>query len=98
MTGPVFETSIFSELVKRHGVPPVYFWRTTVKREIDFIVRLPETTLPLEVKLQFPARLPPVLETFSTIYPSDARQTIKPRLVALNGQPTTEGMIHPWQL
>ncbi len=57
VVGSVFETSVFSELVKRYGVDKVAYWRTKSKQEIDFILKTHEDgmqkTLPIEVKMNF---------------------------------------------
>jgi predicted AAA+ superfamily ATPase len=96
--GPVFETSIFAELVKRYGPQQVYHWRTQDKKEIDFVVRLPEALLPVETKLHFPRSIPAVLNTFVTAYPSDSSPVPGYKLVGLEGEPVKDGMIFPWQL
>lgn len=49
--GNVFETSIFSELVKNKKNTELFFWRTQDKKEIDFIVRKDRKPIPVEVKL-----------------------------------------------
>jgi predicted AAA+ superfamily ATPase len=93
--GSVFETSIFSELIKNHNPDQVKFWRTTDKKEIDFILNLPEGVLPIEVKLNFPHTLPSVLRNF---WKTGKSTDIDYRLVSLYGSPNTKGMIFPWQL
>ena len=96
--GPVFETSIFTELAKQYGSDQVHYWRTQDKKEIDFVVRLPEAILPVESKLQFPRTIPGVLHTFEAAYHSDKSPKPGYRLVGLEGQPAEDGMIFPWQL
>jgi len=51
--GSVFETSVFSELVKKYERKSVYYWRTKNKKEIDFILKNKRNILPVEVKLNF---------------------------------------------
>jgi len=51
--GEVFETAIFSELVKNFGKESVYFWRTKDKKEIDFILKYRNETIPIETKVNF---------------------------------------------
>ena len=51
--GKVFETAVFSELVKRCGKDRIFDWRTKDKKEIDFILRQKDTILPVEVKYFF---------------------------------------------
>ncbi len=97
LLGSVFETSIFAELVKRYGVDQINYWRTKDKKEIDFVVKLPEALLPLEVKLQFPRIVPAELRYFLENYPSEAA-TSGLILLGLNGQPSAAGMGYPWQI
>jgi uncharacterized protein len=96
--GPVFETSIFTELVKRYGPDKIHYWRTQDKKEIDFVVKLPDILLPMETKLHFPRAIPAVLNTFVTAYPSTSNSVPGYRLVGLEGEPVEQGMIFPWQL
>ncbi|HTX90294.1 MAG TPA: ATP-binding protein [Anaerolineales bacterium] len=96
--GPVFETSVFTELVKRYGKDQVHYWRTQDKKEIDFVVKLQDAVLPLETKLHFPRTIPTVLGTFVAAYPSDNNSIPGYRLVGLEGKPAEEGMVFPWQL
>ncbi len=96
--GPVFETSIFSELVKKYGPDPIQYWRTQDKQEIDFVLKYSEAVLPIEVKLNFPRTIPAVLHTFETVYLSDSSHKPGYRLTALEGQPVKDGMVFPWQV
>jgi predicted AAA+ superfamily ATPase len=96
--GSVFETSIFSELIKRHGPEQVFYWRTQDKKEIDFIVKFPDKVFPVEAKLQFPRAIPGVLHTFDAAYRGESRANPSYRVVGLNGEPSEEKMIFPWQL
>jgi len=100
LLGPVFETSIFAELVKCYGPGQISYWRTLDKKEIDFIIRLPEGILPIEAKIQFPRAIPSALRGF--IRPKSAVQSPNIendyRIVSLYGQPATDKMIYPWQL
>jgi predicted AAA+ superfamily ATPase len=98
LLGSVFETSVFAELVKHHGADNVYYWRTRDKKEIDFVIKTPDATLPLETKLQFPRSLPNVLTDFASVYREEAAHPPSYRLVGLEGTPSERGMIYPWQL
>lgn len=91
--GPVFETSLFGELVKKYGVENIHYWRTQDRKEIDFILKTPDGLLPIEVKLNFPRNLPAALHTFTELY-----QPQKNLLVGLSGETESIGMIYPWQL
>jgi len=98
LLGPVFETSVFAELVKHYGPDQVHYWRTGDKKEIDFVVMLPEAYLPVETKLHFPRTIPGVLRTFDAAYHSDHSPVPGYRLVGLEGQLTEAGMVYPWQI
>jgi len=54
MGGPIMETAVLSELVKtltHRGIDPqIYFWRTSVGSEVDFIVETGGKLIPIEVK------------------------------------------------
>jgi predicted AAA+ superfamily ATPase len=55
MGGPILETSVLSEIVKtltHRGIDPqVYFWRTSVGREVDIVLDTGSELIPIEVKL-----------------------------------------------
>ena len=97
--GPVFETSIYSELLKLYGSQQVGYWRTVDKREIDFIVRSPEGTLLIEVKLTFPHVMPPAIRSFLESRATGVEAGVEEFwVVALNGRPVDVRMVYPWQL
>lgn len=98
LLGSVFETSVFAELIKRYGPNQVYYWRTQDKKEIDFVVKFPDAYLPVEAKLQFPRAIPGVLRTFVATSRSDASSAPAYRLVGLDGRPSEDGMVFPWQI
>jgi hypothetical protein len=97
LLGPVFETSVFAELVKKYGGDQVNYWRTKDKKEIDFVVKLQESLLPIEVKINFPRIPPGELGYFVENYPSETDATSF-KVIGLNGQPSGSGMIFPWQI
>jgi len=96
LIGSVFETSLFAELVKKIRADDVTYWRTTDKKEIDFVLRLPDGPLPTEVKIHFPRVVPPVFKGFWQTETLGADQPF--RVISLYGEPTTPQMIFPWQL
>lgn len=51
--GEIFETVVFSELVKNFGKESVNYWRTKDKKEIDFILKFKNKIIPIETKLSF---------------------------------------------
>ncbi len=92
--GNIFETSIFSELIKKHGISKVYFWRTTDKREIDFILKEKNIPLPIETKLNFSNVDTSAMKYFSREYASGDYKT-----VALYGENKDRTMtVYPWEL
>ena len=52
--GPVFETSIYAELLKRYAADQIGYWRTTDKKEIDFILQPPRRTTSRGSQAQLP--------------------------------------------
>jgi len=95
LLGSVFETSIFSELVKKYGQNFVKYWRTTDKQEIDFIVQDRDKLIPIEAKIQFPYTIPAQLNSFAEKYPQETKQS-GVKLVAIKGQPIDDSMVYPW--
>ena len=109
VVGPVFETSIYAELLKRYGSQQVGYWRTAARREIDFVVRQPETTLLIEAKLTFPHGIPAALRAIPNAAETSTSGEVEDyRVVGLYGLPSEErtpvpgakrsGMVFPWQL
>jgi predicted AAA+ superfamily ATPase len=93
LLGNVFETSLFSELVKRFGQENVRYWRTKDKREIDFILTRRDKLLALEVKLNFAQCRQAALAYFSKHY------DVEPfRVVALHGDKPAEHGAWPWEI
>lgn len=91
--GNVFETGIFAELVKKYSQDAVFYWRTKDRKEIDFILRIKDAILPIEVKLNFEQFNPLAIRYFNGHYGlSDYR------VVSLNGERKNESCIYPWAL
>lgn len=91
--GSVFETSIFSELIKLYGMDNVLYWRTQDKKEIDFVIRFGKRVIPIEAKLSFPRNISTGIHAWREAY-SSADYLI----VGLEGAPGETGFIYPWQL
>jgi len=91
--GSVFETSIFAELIKGHGVDNVYYWRTQDKKEVDFVLRSGEKIIPIETKLSFPRNIPTGIHTWKESYKIEDYW-----IVGLDGNAGETGYIYPWQL
>lgn len=96
LIGSVFETSIFAEMVKRTRAENVTYWRTTDKKEIDFVLKLPGGPLPLEIKSQFPRAIPAVFKSFWQTDTLDEKTPFY--VVGLHGKPSATQMVYPWQL
>lgn len=89
--GNVFETGVFSELVKKYEKDSVYYWRTKDKKEIDFVLRRKNEVLPMEVKLNFEQFNPSAIKYFTEKYGLKAYSVI-----GLNGRPKDELHRYPW--
>ncbi|GBE40233.1 hypothetical protein BMS3Bbin09_00107 [bacterium BMS3Bbin09] len=93
LPGSVFETGIFSELVKKYNQEAVYYWRTKDKREIDFILKRRDKLLPIEVKLNFEQFNPSAINYFKKNYGLK-----KFKIVSLRGRPKDSNYCYPWDL
>ncbi len=90
--GNLFETSIFTELVKKFGVENIYFWRNKNQNEIDFILQTPSGILPIEVKYNFDQFVLGKVAPFLTKY------HLTNYLVAgLIGQKKSTHYLYPWE-
>lgn len=93
MMGNVFETSIFSELVKRYGQKNIYYWRTKDKKEIDFIIKDKNKVIPAEVKINFNRINLSAINYFLENYKLD-----KYAVIGIDGYETKTGYIYPWEI
>lgn len=93
LIGNVFETGIFNELVKTYSKDSINFWRTKEGKEIDFIVKIKNEILPVEVKLNFEQFNPSTIQYFMGKYGID-----RYKAVCLNGQPKNEFQVYPWNI
>jgi len=91
--GNVFETSIFSELVKKYGRDKVYYWRTKDKKEIDFIITAKNEIIPIEVKLNFNKVSLSAINYFLENYKLSEYQ-----IIGLDGYAQKKGWIYPWEI
>ncbi|MBF0328640.1 MAG: ATP-binding protein [Nitrospirae bacterium] len=91
--GNVFETAIFAELIKKYAQDAVLYWRTKDKKEIDFVLKIKNDLLPIEVKLNFKQFNPSAIQYFNKHYGID-----KYRVVSLNGEPTNKFYVYPWDI
>jgi uncharacterized protein len=93
MIGEVFETSVFSEFVKKYKKDNVYYWRTKDKKEIDFIIKNKSTLMPYEVKLSFERFNSRAISYFSEKYKTD-----KGGVVGVEGELKNSTYFYPWNL
>ena len=91
--GNVFETSIFAELIKKYSKDNVFHWRTKDRKEIDFILKIRKTSLPIEVKLNFEQFRAASINYFNKNY-----QINKYKVVGLKGKPKNDFYGYPWEL
>lgn len=93
LMGNVFETSVFSELVKKYGKDAVYYWRTKDKKEIDFVLKDRKGTLPIEVKLRFEQYKPAAITYFNAQYKGRDY-----KVIGLTGAPGDKHQVYPWDI
>jgi predicted AAA+ superfamily ATPase len=93
LMGNVFETSVFSELVKKYGKEAVYYWRTKDRKEIDFVLKDRKGTLPIEVKLRFEQFKPAAMTYFMTQYKGRNY-----KVIGLTGAPRDGHQVYPWDI
>lgn len=91
--GNVFETGIFSEIVKKYTQDSVFYWRTTDKKEIDFILRIRKKIIPVEVKLNFEQFNPSAINYFNKNYGIGDY-----KVVSLYGEPKSKLYVYPWEV
>lgn len=68
IAGNIFETAVFSDLLKKYGSDNVHFWRTSAKQEVDFIVNKNKTIWPIEVKINSGSFRPAAMDYFVKEY------------------------------
>lgn len=91
--GSVLETAVFAELAKKYGASNLFFWRTTDKKEIDFILRRRNKILPIEVKINFEHFDDTAVKYFNNKY------KMKNYFVTgLNGEMNNNHYCYPWAL
>ena len=93
LLGQIFETSVFSELVKKYGVEKVAYWRSLDKKEIDFILKKAESILPIEVKINFAQFHDTAVNHFIKKHKINNY-----KIVGLKGDKENKNEIYPWQL
>lgn len=89
--GNVFETAVFAELARKYGGQSVFYWRTKDKKEIDFILKIKNEILPVEVKLNFEQFSPANVNYFNKEYNINGY-----RIAGLYGRIKNNFYIYPW--
>lgn len=90
--GEIFETAVFSELVKRFGKESINFWRTKDKKEIDFILKFKNKIIPIETKVNFNSFSRKPIDYFLKKY-----NLRKYYCIGLDGR-KDKSLIFPWEL
>lgn len=92
--GSVFETNMFSELVKKYGDNNIHFWRTKTAQEIDFIVKGKNLDIfPIEVKSNFGQFNPKTINAFKKKY------GVKDwAVVGIDGDKKSKEYLYPWEI
>jgi uncharacterized protein len=93
LIGNTFETSVFSELVKKYGAQNIHYWRNRNQNEIDFILGLKGKILPIEVKVSFRGFRRLSMSSFCRRYNIDEY-----KVVGLIGQKEDRNYVYPWEL
>lgn len=100
LAGNIFETAVFSDLLKNYGTDKINFWRTASKQEVDFIIKQGKIILPVETKLNIRLFNQRNLLSFLGLYRLKAG-----RVVFLEGETAKPGKIsarikavYPWEL
>jgi len=78
-------------LVKKYGRENVFYWRTKDKKEIDFILKMKDVFIPIEVKLNYEQFNPTAIKYFNEHYDIDNY-----RVVGLNGTRKDQRYVYPW--
>lgn len=91
--GNVFESSIFAELAKKYTHEALFYWRTKDKKEIDFILRIKNHVLPIEVTLNTGRFNPSAINYFNSNYGTEDYS-----VVCLEGEQKDKHFIHPWEI
>jgi len=97
INGQMFETGIFSELIKNFAHQNINYWRTMDKKEIDFILRKREERIPIEVKLNSARFKYTPIKYFAQKYKTKSRYCI-----SMEGElpvnPVQVDRLFPWDI
>lgn len=90
--GGVFETAVFSEMVKKFGKESINFWRTKDKKEIDFILKIQNKIIPIETKINFASFSKRSIDYFLKKY-----KLTQYYCISLKGE-KEKNFLFPWEL
>lgn len=91
--GNVFETSVFSEIVKKHSARDVNYWRNRNQNEIDFVLNIRGKILPVEVKSDFMNYRRGALSFFCKKY-----NAADYKIAGLRGGKRDAHCVYPWEV
>lgn len=91
--GNIFETSVFSELVKKYGMESLNYWRNKNRNEIDFILSQKGGLLPIEVKKNFGNFRRASVSFFLEKYKAKDY-----KVVSILGEKKDKHCAYPWEL
>jgi len=92
--GPIFETNIFGELVKKFGRSAIHFWRTKTQSEVDFVIEKEDgSIIPIEVKTNFQQFNFKTIKLFCKKYKVNSW-----RIIGLGGNKIETNGLYPWEL
>lgn len=87
--GNLFETSVFSQYVKKYSKSNLFYWRTKNKQEIDLVYNM----MPIEVKLNFDSIDRSAINSYLSKY-----RISQYCIVGLLGSKKPAGHIYPWEI
>ena len=96
--GVLFENGVFSVLRKNYPIESIKFWRTTGKKEIDFIIDMPnKPPMGFEVKLRYNGQPVRNIAYFKNKYP---KATVKIITLEKIKPPKDKSipLIYPWEI
>jgi len=99
--GSLFENTVYTILRKYFVNEQIYYWRTTDKKEIDFIIETPRAIFAIEVKLTYHGKKTN-LDYFSSEYSRIPEKPVRKVIVTLEKSadhkyPEIE-LLYPWEI
>ena len=93
--GHIFENSIFNYLRRKTKTKNIYFWRTTNKQEVDFVIKYMKLTA-IEVKYSYRDKYMKNLQYFSSNYQTENNYCVTMK----KGDTKLKNIkqLYPWQI